>query len=140
MELAEQAARRGLTPTLALLTDGRANIALDGQASRAMAADDALKVARGLRVAGIDSIVIDTGNRPEPQLRTLSEALDGTYLPLPRANAERLSDAVFGRVGLTGMRWPQDATAWPLAEHSRIVLSRPHRCTFRWPAMARFCC
>lgn len=94
MELADQAARRGLTPTLALLTDGRANIALDGQANRAMAADDALKIARGLRVAGIDSIVIDTGNRPEPQLRTLSEALDGTYLPLPRANAERLSDAV----------------------------------------------
>lgn len=25
------------------------------------------------------------------------------------------------------MRWPQDADGWPLAEHSRFVLSRPHR-------------
>jgi magnesium chelatase subunit D len=79
---------------MALLTDGRANIALDGTANRTAAAEDAQRVARGLRMAGVESIVIDTGNRPERQLRTLSEILDGTYLPLPRANAERLSEAV----------------------------------------------
>jgi len=94
MELADHARRRGLTPTLALLTDGRANIALNGEANRAAAAEDAQRVARSLRFGGMDSIVIDTGNRPEKQLRTLSEILDGTYLPLPRANAERLSEAV----------------------------------------------
>ena len=94
MELADHAKRKGLTPTMALLTDGRANIALDGEANRAAAAEDAQRVARGLRAQGVDSIVIDTGNRPERQLRTLSEILDGTYLPLPRANAERLSEAV----------------------------------------------
>ena len=94
MELADHARRRGLTPTMALLTDGRANIALNGEANRAAAAEDAQRVARSLRMGGMDSIVIDTGNRPEKQLRTLSEILDGTYLPLPRANAERLSEAV----------------------------------------------
>lgn len=94
MELADHARRRGLTPTMALLTDGRANVALDGSANRVAAAEDAQRVARGLRRMGMDSIVIDTGNRPERQLRTLSEILDGTYLPLPRANAERLSEAV----------------------------------------------
>lgn len=25
------------------------------------------------------------------------------------------------------MRWPQDAQGWPMAEHSRVVLHRPHR-------------
>ncbi len=25
------------------------------------------------------------------------------------------------------MRWPRDATGWPMAEHSRLVLCRPHR-------------
>ena len=94
MELADQARRRGLTPTIALLTDGRANIALDGSANRAMAATDALKLARALRVTGVDGIVIDTGNRPEPGLKTLSQTLGGTYLALPRADARRLSAAM----------------------------------------------
>ena len=94
MELASQARRRGLTPTIALLTDGRANIALDGSASRAMAAADALTLARALRATGVDGIVIDTGNRPEPGLKTLSQTLGGTYLALPRADAKRLSVAM----------------------------------------------
>lgn len=94
MELADLAGRRGLTPTVAVLTDGRANIALDGTANRGRAAEDALLMARSLRAAGCDALVIDTGNRPEPALRLLSDTLGATYLPLPRANAERLSDAV----------------------------------------------
>ncbi len=94
MELADQARRRGLTPTIALLTDGRANIALDGSANRTLAAEDALKIARLLRVTGVDGIVIDTGNRAEPGLKTLSQTLGGTYLALPRADAKRLSVAM----------------------------------------------
>ena len=94
MELADQARRRGLTPTIALLTDGRANIALDGSANRSLAAEDALKLARALRLSGVDGIVIDTGNRPEPELKALSQTLGGTYLALPRADAKRLSVAV----------------------------------------------
>jgi magnesium chelatase subunit D len=94
LHLADQAGRRGLTPTLALLTDGRANIALDGTANRAQAAEDAQKVARGMRIGGVEGVVIDTGNRPEKALRDLAATLGATYLPLPRADAERLSKAV----------------------------------------------
>jgi magnesium chelatase subunit D len=93
-EQATQATRRGLTPTIAILTDGRANIALDGTANRQQAAADALQIARVLRAHGTDAIVIDTGNRPEPALRILAQTLDAAYLPLPRANAERLSASV----------------------------------------------
>ena len=94
LDQATQATRRGLTPTIAVLTDGRANIALDGSADRKQAATDAQNVARSLRAAGTDAILIDTGNRPEPALRNLAQILDGAYLPLPRADAERLSRSV----------------------------------------------
>ena len=92
--LADQARRRGLTPTLALLTDGRANIALDGRADRVMAGQDAMRLGKALRLSGIEGVVIDTGNRPEPALRLLSQTIGATYLPLPRADAARLSAAV----------------------------------------------
>lgn len=91
---ATQAMRRGLTPTIAILTDGRANIALDGSADRKRAATDAQQIARVLRSHAIDAIVIDTGNRPEPALRNLAQTMDAAYLPLPRADAARLSQSV----------------------------------------------
>lgn len=96
---ADQARRRGLTPTVALLTDGRANIALDGRADRPQAAADAMKLARILRAAGVDALVIDTGNRPEPQLRDLALSMGAPYLALPRADARRLSAAVAAALG-----------------------------------------
>jgi magnesium chelatase subunit D len=98
-EQAQRAAKKGLTPTIALLTDGRANIALDGSANRAQAATDAQSVARAVRSQGISVIVIDTGNRPEPALGALAETLDGTYLPLPRADAQKLSQSVTAVLG-----------------------------------------
>ena len=91
---AQQAARRGLTPTIAILTDGRANIALDGSADRKQAAADAQQIAKLLRSQGTEALVIDTGNRPEPSLRNLAQVLDASYLPLPRADAQRLSASV----------------------------------------------
>lgn len=88
------AKRKGMTPTVCILTDGRANIARDGTANRQQAGEDAQTIAQLMRANHVDCIVIDTGNRPEPKLRDLAATLDATYLPLPRANAERLSAAV----------------------------------------------
>ncbi|MCX7301652.1 MAG: magnesium chelatase subunit D [Rhodobacterales bacterium] len=99
MDLAIQARRRGLTPTVALLTDGRANIALDGTANRPQAAQDAELVARSLRGNGVEALVIDTGNRPEQSLKRLAQTLAATYLTLPRADAKRLSAAVSAALG-----------------------------------------
>ncbi len=98
-EQATHATRKGLTPTIAILTDGRANIALDGTADRKQAATDAQQIAKVLRAHGIDAIVIDTGNRPEPALRNLAQTLDAAYLPLPRADAHRLSQSVATALG-----------------------------------------
>jgi magnesium chelatase subunit D len=94
MELAHQARARGMTPTLALLTDGRANIALDGTANRERAGEDATRIARALRATGTPAVVIDTATRPQEALRALAGALDAPYIALPRADAHRLSSAV----------------------------------------------
>ncbi|MEM8554627.1 MAG: magnesium chelatase subunit D [Pseudomonadota bacterium] len=94
LTLGLQARSRGMTPTLCLLTDGRANVALDGTGNRSQAAEDAAKLGRLARVQGLAALVIDTGQRPQPALRQLAETMDAPYLPLPRADADRLSTAV----------------------------------------------
>jgi magnesium chelatase subunit D len=94
LDMGAMARGRGMTPTAILLTDGRANIALDGTADRVQAGADALTLARALRGRGMPGLVIDMGVRPERALSTLAAMLNAPYLPLPRADAQRLSTAV----------------------------------------------
>ena len=94
LEISRTASRKGLTPTIAILTDGRANIALDGHPNRTEAREDALKLAQIIAAEGVETLVIDTGNRPEPDLKSLSHTAHGHYIPLPRADAKRLATAV----------------------------------------------
>lgn len=94
LTLAHQARTHGMTPCIVLLTDGRANIALDGTADRTQAGGDAKAVARQIRAAKCDTITLDLGNRPAAFLAELSSEMDGVYIPLPRANAQKLSGAV----------------------------------------------
>jgi len=94
MLVATNARGRGMTPVIVIATDGRANIALDGRADRAQAREDATKMAGHLRAGGFETLVIDMSNRPQPDLRDLAQHLDAQYLPLPRADAEKLSGAV----------------------------------------------
>jgi magnesium chelatase subunit D len=99
MATAQQARARGLTPTLAVLTDGRGNIALSGEADRAQAETDALGVARAIRGLGLSGVVIDTASRPQPSLAMLAGGMGVPYLALPRADAQRLSAALGAVVG-----------------------------------------
>jgi magnesium chelatase subunit D len=94
LETSLTAYRKGLSPVLIVLTDGRSNIALDGTANRAQAAQDALTVATQIAQSGIESIVIDTGRRPEAALQKLAATLRGRYVSLPRADAQKLSETV----------------------------------------------
>lgn len=94
LALADAARRRGETPVVVLLTDGRANVARDGAPGRARAERDALAAARGLRAAGLTALLVDTSPRPQPAARQLAAELGGPYLPLPYADAAALSRAV----------------------------------------------
>lgn len=93
-QLAEQVLRRGETPVLVLLTDGRANIARDGTPGRARAADDALLAARALAPAGYASLLLDTSPQPQPSARELAQAMGAAYVPLPHAGAAGMAQAV----------------------------------------------
>jgi magnesium chelatase subunit D len=90
-ETALVAQRHGLSPALALLTDGRANVALDGSADRAAAQKDAQQMARWIYGLGLPGTVIDVGRRPRDQLAVLAALLGANYTPLPHAAAEGLS-------------------------------------------------
>jgi magnesium chelatase subunit D len=94
LDVAEAARARGLTPTLAVLTDGRTNIALDGSANRETAEADAARMARALQARRIPALLIDMSQRPQPHLAALAATLGATYQALPRADAKRLSASV----------------------------------------------
>ncbi|MCJ2041384.1 hypothetical protein MKK55_20855, partial [Methylobacterium sp. J-059] len=61
---------------------------------RPPAAEDALAAARRFRAAAFSAILIDTAPRPQDSARALAEAMGARYLPLPQADARKLSAAV----------------------------------------------
>jgi magnesium chelatase subunit D len=93
-DLADGLRRRGDTTVVVLLTDGRANIARDGQPGRERAAQDALQASRRLRAAGVPVLLVDTSAQPGEPARRLAEALGAQYLPLPYAGSAQLSQAI----------------------------------------------
>jgi magnesium chelatase subunit D len=101
--IANQAQRRGDTPILVLLTDGRANVARNGTGGREAAHADALSAARRLRQSQVNSLFVDTSPRVNPLAQMLAQAMNAEYLPLPFVNARTLSGvvtAVASRAGL----------------------------------------
>jgi magnesium chelatase subunit D len=96
--LADLIRRKGQTPAVILLTDGRANIARDGAQGRPRAEEDATNAARKLRAAGITVVLVDTSPRPGPSGAQLASEMGARYLPLPHADATTLSKAVLASV------------------------------------------
>jgi len=92
--LAESVRRRGGTPVVVMLTDGKANISLDGQPGREQARQDVALAAQQFLVAGVSAMVIDTSPQPSAAAQELSEQMRAHYLPLPHAGAAALSQAV----------------------------------------------
>ncbi len=92
--LAERVRRGGATPTIVLLTDGRANVTRAGAGGRAVAAEEASQAARAVRARGIAAILLDTAARPSPEAGALARAMGARYVPLPYADAAGVSRAV----------------------------------------------
>ena len=92
--MAEASRKRGQTPVVVALTDGRANVTRDGVGGRATAESEALDMARLFRASGIAALLIDTAPRPQPFSRDLASAMGARYVPLPFADAARMSAAV----------------------------------------------
>jgi magnesium chelatase subunit D len=99
LALADAARRRGCTPVAVWLTDGCANVALDGTGGRHDAAADAMRMARRVRAAGVRALVLDTSAHPHEAARELAREMGAIYLPLPHADASRLSGVVRAATG-----------------------------------------
>jgi magnesium chelatase subunit D len=94
MDLADAVRRRGDTPVVILLTDGRANIARDGSPERARAEEDALNSARRVRAANLTALLVDTSPRPHPFVQRLASEMGARYSALPLVDARSLVAAV----------------------------------------------
>jgi magnesium chelatase subunit D len=94
LRVSGQVLRAGATPIVVLLTDGRANVARNGERGRERAEQDALLMARHLRAARVTSLVVDTSRRPAPQAQRLAAEMGATYRALPQAGSAELSAAV----------------------------------------------
>ncbi|MFZ4410972.1 MAG: magnesium chelatase subunit D [Paracraurococcus sp.] len=92
--LADAVRRKGQTPLLVMLTDGRANVGRDGLGGRARAEAEALEAARALRAARVACILVDVSPRPAEAGRKLAAEMGAKYLALPYADAATLSRAV----------------------------------------------
>ncbi len=85
--------RRGISPLIVLMTDGRANITAEGKPGRDRAQNDASIAGRRLRAEGIATMLVDTSPRPQLQAERLAQEMAARYLPLPYANAAAISKA-----------------------------------------------
>jgi magnesium chelatase subunit D len=93
-EIASVSMRKGLTPTLVFLTDGRANIAKDGSPGRPKAMEDAQQSARAASYYSFKSLWIDTSPQARDEGKAMAALLGSMYLPLPNAGANEVSQAI----------------------------------------------
>ena len=89
---------KGFSPIAIILTDGKANIDLEGGKGREKATEDSTQMAKLFSANEVKSILIDTSNRMQESAEQLANHLGGQYLALPRANAKQLSNAVMSKL------------------------------------------
>ena len=94
MLVAQNVRRGGGTPLVVFLTDGKANIARDGTASRAQALRDAETAGSVLKRAGVRCLMIDLSDARGGPAAKIADAMGASYLPLPHADAARISHSV----------------------------------------------
>ena len=86
-EMALTIRRKGMTPLIVVMTDGVANVTLEGVGGRERAHHDALHTARQLRAAGHAILFIDTASAPQALAEALATEMAAQYLPLPYINS-----------------------------------------------------
>lgn len=82
-EMAVVLKRKGLTPIIVILSDGKANVNLKGVGGRSEAHSDALLAAKELRLKNHCVLFVDTSPQPEVLAQELSDMMAAQYLALP---------------------------------------------------------
>ncbi|WP_295503058.1 magnesium chelatase subunit D [Limnohabitans sp. Rim8] len=93
-EQAAQLQRQGVTPILVVLSDGRANVTLQGLGGRAQAQTDAQNWGQQWRASGHRALWIDTSMHPDAQAQQLAATMGASYLPMPQVQSQRMAHAI----------------------------------------------
>ena len=93
-EQAAQLQRQGVTPILVVLSDGRANVTLQGLGGRAQAQTDAQSWGQQWRASGHRALWIDTSMQPDAQAQQLAATMGASYLPMPQVQSQRMAHAI----------------------------------------------
>jgi magnesium chelatase subunit D len=93
-EQAAQLQRQGVTPILVVLSDGRANVTLQGLGGRAQAQSDAQSWGQQWRASGHRALWIDTSMQPDAQAQQLASTMGASYLPMPQVQSQRMASAI----------------------------------------------
>ncbi len=93
-EQAAQLQRQGVTPILVVLSDGRANVTLQGLGGRAQAQTDAQSWGQQWRLSGHRALWIDTSMQPDAQAQQLAATMGASYLPIPQVQSQRMAHAI----------------------------------------------
>ena len=86
--------RQGVTPILVVLSDGRANVTLQGLGGRAQAQADAQHWGQQWQHSGHRALWIDTSVQPDAQVRQLAMTMGASYLPMPQVQSQRMAQAI----------------------------------------------
>ena len=84
---------KGQTPLIILLTDGRANVSIDGIGGREDAFKDALFCANQARLEQLQILFIDTSLKPQETNQQIAQQLGAQYLPLPQGKSASVVQA-----------------------------------------------
>ena len=94
LKLALAVRAKGNIARLVVLTDGRANVALDGMPGRERAEADAISGARAIRRQGVDALFVDIARNRRPFAGLLAREMGARYLFMPRADSARIHASV----------------------------------------------
>jgi len=86
-EMAISLQRKGLTPIIVIMSDGKANVNLQGVGGRGGAHADALTAAKELRMRNHRVLFVDTSPKPEILAQELCGTMAAQYFPLPFAGS-----------------------------------------------------
>ena len=90
---------KGRSPILVLLSDGRGNISLEGEADRPRAAHQTKQLARQLKAMQTPALFFDISKRSDPRAKTLCDDLGAQYHFLPVADSSKVSRLVRDQIG-----------------------------------------
>ncbi len=94
LKLALAVRAKGNTARLVVLTDGRANVALDGTPDRERAEVDAISSARAIHREGVDALFVDIARNPRPFAGLLAREMGARYLFMRRADSTQIHASV----------------------------------------------